>query len=77
MLNRETFEFSESVGLAAARKSIKPRKSSCPQMTQIFADKTTTQLGSATHLLGGAAKMRNSMKICANLRNLRIELKTQ
>jgi hypothetical protein len=53
----------------------KPRKSSYPQIAQIFADKTTTKTGWATHLPGDATISRKPMKICGHLRNLRIELR--
>ena len=48
-------------------------KSSCPQIIQINADKSLGCTISPIHPLGVIRKTNSTMKICGNLRNLRIQ----
>jgi hypothetical protein len=45
----------------------------CPQITQIFTDKTTHSTSMPLSLLGGESRVIELMKICVNLCNLRVE----
>jgi len=54
------------------KTNLEPKIGSCPQINAI---KTSHYLDTCYHLFGDADSADNSMKICVNSRNLRIELR--
>jgi hypothetical protein len=54
---------------------IEPKKAVVRRFRRFTPIKTSRYVDIFTHLLGDALSAANSMKICVNLRNLRIELR--